>query len=391
VIAAILAAFAAAVGLLTTALMAGCTPPPVVRIVDGHEIHGRFIRASTYSLFLQGVIEESSGNYAAAERMYLAAHENDKQEPAILVRLGAVQCAWDSRGFDAAQRSFSAAIKVAPRYAPIFAERARCVIRNSNPDRTDLDSTKLANAESDARTAFALDPWDLSTTVLLAQVLELRGKHDEAATVLAAFAFAQPSPQAWMEVAAMAQRCNDSTRLRLASRFVSDRRITLDQLDSAIANENLDLAREVATIALVDQGFVAVRAAALGKWGIAREQARMVLAAEPGHPDALSAWLASPGPSEAFRSTDIHIWHRLLKSDEPTSRKLSDLGALVLADAIQRSIGPDVGRDIARSWLEARGVSSETWKDPIANSLLSRLGFRSAVSEQQQSTTPNRN
>jgi thioredoxin-like negative regulator of GroEL len=349
--------------LLAATTLFGClSAPAVVRVVDGHEVHGRFVRSDAYALFMEGMLAEGHGHLAAAERLYLAAHRRDPKGVSILVRLAAVRCAWGPGGHEPARATFEDALKLDASYAPAHVERARCAIRRG----------ALGEAEVDARTALSLAPDDSAVSLLLADVLEQVGRGEQAAQVLDGLAFAHPSQRAWQAVASLARRRGDAVRMRAAARRLGGRDAGLpayEEVDEALVRADLSRARDLAGDAGMDAGTLAVRAAALGQWAVAREQARLVLAAEPGHADATAVWLSSPTPWEAFRSMDPAVWRRLVTVPVHSSRTLSDLGALVLADAIRRRIGPDA----AASWLAVRGMSPDIDREPLARPLLARL------------------
>ncbi len=347
--------------LLCASSIACLSSGPVVRVVDGQEISGRFVHPDAYALFMQGVVAEQTGRLAAAERFYLAAYRRDRQGVAILSRLGAVRCAWGPSGYDGAERSFEEALSIDQNFSTVYLERARCALRRGAP----------AEAEADARQALVLAPKDPQVSSVLAEAFEQLGQHERAARLLHALALLGPTETAWRALATQAARRGDPARghvaaTRLGGRAGSD----LGSVDDALLSGDLGLARLRAGEAGVDPGSLATRAAALGQWKLAREQARMLLAAEPGHADAMAVWLCSPEPGLAHESVDPVIWGRLLRTDvEGETRPLSDLGALLVTDALGRRFGPEV----AAIWLESKGLSPQAEADPLARALLQRI------------------
>lgn len=347
--------------------------PDVTRVVDGYERSGRYIRPDAYALYMQGVMAERSGDLAVAERYYLAAHERDREAVAVLARLGAVRCAWGPRGFGPAERTFDEAQEVEPDYAPLHLERGRCA----------LNRGALPEAERGARRALALSPYDLETSFFLAVVLEARGDAEQAARVLDGLAWSTGSERAWREVERLARRRGDRERVLVASRHSGrdpEEQANVEGIDAALARGDLEAAQGLAAEAGVPLGHVAVRAAALGRWWIARNQAKRVLAADPSQADALAAWLAAPVPQSAFDAVDPVIWRRLLRREKRVGG-LSSLGVLVLADGLRRRFG----MDLARAWLLACR-SSGVWsgdptgdEDPLVRSLQERLGVTPAA------------
>jgi tetratricopeptide (TPR) repeat protein len=360
--AALLWAERTSLALLCASSIACFSSGSVVRVVDGQEVSGRFVHPDAYALFMQGVVAEQTGRLAAAERFYLAAYRRDRQGVAILARLGAVRCAWGPSGYNAAERTFEEALSLDPAFSPVYLERARCALLRGAP----------AEAEADARRALGLAPKDSQISSVLAEALEHLGQREQAARLLHALALLGPSETAWRDVASLAARQGDAVRGHVAA--VHARRVTgapaLGGVDDALVSGDLGLAQQLAHEAGMDPGSLATRAAALGQWKLAREQARMLLAAEPGHADAMAVWLCSPAPGHAYESVDPVIWGRLLRTDvEGETGPLSDLGFLLVADALGRRFGPEV----AAIWLGARGVSPHVDADPLARALLRRI------------------
>ena len=97
----------------------GCSNRPVVvRIIDGQTVQGRFVHPEAYALVMEGQLAEQRGWLAQAERLYLAALRYQPNDASILVRLGALRCAWNQQTVPAAQKTFADALKVAGREDP---------------------------------------------------------------------------------------------------------------------------------------------------------------------------------------------------------------------------------------------------------------------------------
>ncbi|HNS99737.1 MAG TPA: hypothetical protein PKL73_22445 [Polyangiaceae bacterium] len=341
----------------------GCSNRPVVvRIIDGQTVQGRFVHPEAYALVMEGQLAEQRGWLAQAERLYLAALRYQPNDASILVRLGALRCAWNQQTVPAAQKTFADALKVDRFLVSAYVERGRCALRHG----------MTGQAEQDARRALSLAPSDWTVTVLFADVLEKGGKSDMVAAVLDGFAFLYPSYRSWQAIDELARRHDDRVHRQMAASRLGQAgsRRTVAQVDDALARGDLANARQFAAELHLESGQLAVRAAALGQWEAARQQARMVLAAEPGHPDATAVFLSAPSAWESFQQSDPVIWQRLLKSPENNPRRLSDLAALVLADAIRRTIGMQA----ARSWLARWNLSYDIYHEPLAHPLLIRLG-----------------
>jgi hypothetical protein len=90
--------------------------------------------------------------------------------------------------------------------------------------------------------------------------------------------------------------------------------------------------------------MVALRAAALGRFELARNQARWVLAANPRSADGWIAWAVSATPDAATEAP------RAVGPSERDTGAPSPLGVRLLADVLLRRVGASA----AQAWLSAQ-------------------------------------
>ncbi len=124
-------------------LIVGVTTPgcagtgPVVRVMDGHVMVGRYIREQAYAFFLAGALAEGAtgaegkpdlevalGHYERAARL-------DPGEPEIWVRMGRVRCRLDP-GDPGASANIARALRIDPAYEPGAAAQAFCARLRTN-------------------------------------------------------------------------------------------------------------------------------------------------------------------------------------------------------------------------------------------------------------------
>jgi tetratricopeptide (TPR) repeat protein len=352
------------------AALAGCLGrPAVVRVVHGEPLVGRFIDERGYEAYLRGSVAELGGRLSEAEEAYAQAHEADPGGVAQLARLGAVRCAQGPSRQADAEQAFQAAIALDRSFGPVHVERGRCA----------LGRGELRDAERDARLGLEADPDDVEASVLLAQVAERSGRAEEAASLLDAMVLWRPEAiEAWRAMAQLAERRGDRARASVARARLdsvlrrpgaSARGPALAAVDEALARGDLAGARVAAAAARLGEAALAVRAAAAGMWQEAREQAMLVLAADPTDGDALAALLASPGPAEGRRAASDPAWRRIAGGLRGATRP-SALAALVLADALRRQVGDEA----AAAFVDAYGPVAPEPGDALHGQLAARLG-----------------
>ena len=333
-------------------LLCGCAlpPRPVVRVVDGREVPGRFVSVSAYALYARGVVLEEEGDLAGAEDAYRRALEHDPRSAHILVRLGALGC---RRGWAQAERAFQAAEAADPDYEMLWRARARCALRRN----------RAPEAARSAELAFRLDPDQPETTLLLARVREQQQRPDEAQQLLEALVVRTPdSLEAWRALRELSRAYDPNRLFRHADRQVrrllerlqppgpSDgARSDATPVDDALASGHLSAARHLATQLGIGAGELALRAVAVGRADLGREQAHLVLSADPTDGDAWVALVAAADLSRNDRALRDAL-PRLAARPVPPG----PLGSRLLGELLDRR----VGRDAANAWTAAGAASS---------------------------------
>ncbi len=335
--------------LAAATVFAGCVEPGVVRIVDGRPEMGRYISEAAYAYYVRGAEAEDAGRLDLAERAYQLASEEDPASPEIWTRLGAVYCRQAAHEGvtalpSAASLAFQRGLLADGGYGPLYRERARCLLRRGAG----------AAAAEDAERALALDPDDLDTALVRAEALERTGHLDDARRALRASAVRRPRAAApWSALLALARRSHDAPLAHEAALQVaalaspplaggSPELSPLAAIDSALRAGDLAEAQRRALHARVPGAEVALRAAALGLAAPAREQAALILGADPANASARIALAAA-----ANLRGDVSAVGEAMQSLPQHSTPPSPLGRLLLAEVLGRRV--DVAA--ARAWL----------------------------------------
>jgi len=179
-------------GIFALALLASTTActegaGSVTRMSGGVRYEGRFIAPEAYAAYTLGIEHETRGEYAKAVTAYVEARASDPESPEIWARIGACQCFGSSpeRGPAAGMRAFDNGIELDSDYYGNYFERARCAER-----ARDFDT-----ALEDAREAVLRRPEDEPANLLVARLLQARGRRAEARAWLEAFeSFHEASP-----------------------------------------------------------------------------------------------------------------------------------------------------------------------------------------------------
>lgn len=344
----------------------------VVRVIDGEQVTGRFVDERAYDAYLRASILEQEGQLEAAETAYQEAVEADSEGAGPLVRLAAVRCALGGARTQGANEAFARALELSPSYAPLYVERGKCALSRGQPEA----------AEKDARAALSLDPKDAEASLLLAKLLERSGRGAEAVALLHGYVTWRPqAAEVWQELREAAHRTGARAHEGLArerplrsSFSPSEHRRrepgeeALSQIDRLIVRKDTESARAASLAAGLSAGELAVRAAALGQWGLAQEQAAMVLAADPTDPDARAAAMALPDLRPLRESLGERVWQQV--RDGNAGGLPGPLGVLVVADAVARRVGLEAALPLVRT-QEGRGVN-----DPLVAALRARLTSR---------------
>lgn len=327
-------------GVAAAGLGAGCGvlgDDTVTRRVHGHTHVGHFVSEDAYLAYAEGAIAEARGEHDRALAAYQRAADEDPRSADPWTRIAAVRCA---RGdaTDATEAAFARAMSRDATYAPAFAERARCRLSRGDAER----------ALGDAETAVRLDPSDPTTTLGLAACLRALGRDGEAARWLRGLrAHAPGEPRAQAELSALT-----------ASAGAPERR-PLSDVDAALAASDLSRARRAAAGKL-SSAELALRAAALGAMSLAREQALLVLGAEPTSADARVALLVA-GDALA----DASAVERALSAVPERTAPPSALAALLLREVLSRRAGEGAAEAIA--------IPNADERDPLVARVRARI------------------
>ncbi len=343
-------ALLALLSLAVTGCMFG--PPPVVRVVGGREHVGRYISPEAYASYAEGAYLEAQGHPEQAEQSYRQALAEDPDSAAIWTRLGALGC---QKSRAQAARAFDHARAIDATYAPLWREQARC----------ELSHGQVSAAYVTANKAFALDPDDEQTSVLMARLLEKRGQTGSALGWLEALVARDPESlagwQALLSTAHAAGRkqielraAREMMQLAPARRAALARRYpALDRLalvDQALLSGDMAKARERALAAHLTLGQLAVRAAGLGLAKPAAQFADEVLRADPRDANAWIARLVAAdlsGDQAAFGSALDALGRDPVPPEADAAR--------LLAALLRRRAGSEA----ADRWLSAYGLLAQ--------------------------------
>jgi tetratricopeptide (TPR) repeat protein len=331
------------------AAITGCAEPEVVRVVDGRPEAGRYISDYAYGFFVRGAYAEAQGDLENAERAYQAAAVQDPNSAEIWTRLGALRCRAappSAAPPPDALRDFASAEEADASFAPLHRERARCLVEHGQGPGALAALTR----------AVALDPSDLETFLLQALALERAGDPDAALRTLRGLTVSHPRATApWLALRDLGKRRGDAPLVREAARRARELGATpaqaaeepaVEAVDAALRAGDLAAARHLAKKARLGEAELAVRAAALGRAALAREQAELVLGGDPTETSARIALAAAAG-----LSGDEAALARALGSIPQRHTAPSPLARLLFAELLARRVGADA----ARAWLGPAG------------------------------------
>lgn len=309
----------------------------VTRVVSGEVYEGRFISPEAYASVAEGALLEAQGDFAHAERAYRRASELDPGSAELWTRLGALACRARRAG---ARADFARAEALDDSYAPLARERARCARAEGHAKEA------LALAER----AFSLDPLDEDTNLLLAALHDALGDHARAEALLRGLVSRSPRSRAgWRALGELAARRGDRITVREADARLRELEsprgpATALEVDRALGAGDLVAARRAARSAGMSASGLALRAVELGHASLALEQARLVLGADPGDPDARVAALLA---SELTRDPAGFI--ESLRGLTEARRAVGERAERLLGALLARRIGPDA----ERAWRDA--------------------------------------
>jgi tetratricopeptide (TPR) repeat protein len=356
------------------AALGGCADPKVVRIVDGRPETGRFISEGAYALYAYGAEAEARGNLGSALRGFSLAAREDPDSPEVWTRLGTLHCRTGPPGAvprDAVE-AFDRAEALDPGFGPLHRERARCLLAHGDAPAA------LVEAER----ALALDPDDLPTALTRGEALERAGQPAEARRAFFAAAARRPAAvEPWLALVDLARRAGDAALARAAAEhavalspaLAASLRTTVPDLaplaavDAALRAGDLAGAQHRALAARLPGAELALRAAASGHTAMAREQAELVLGADPADASARIALAAAADLSDDLPALAAAMRGIPLRSTPP-----SRLGRLLFAEILARRTDAEA----ARAWLGP--MPSAASEDPLLAAVETRV--RAALS-----------
>lgn len=357
--------------LLATLALAGCTEAGVIRVIDGREVEGRFISEVAYAYYARGADSEARGDLEAALAAYGAAAEDDKDSAEIWTRIGAVRCELKGQRGDP-DEAFSRAEDHDADYEPLWRERARCAFAAGR-----FDVALAASAR-----AVELDPEREDAAILHAAALTKLSRVDEARRELVALTIRHPAAaEGWAALAALgdagpARRATDAgpgpgpgRRSPEAGMGRSAQVDPLAAIDAALTAGDLAGARRKARSARVLGADLAVRAAALGRLDLAREQAELVLGADPLDGGARIALAVAADLLGDTATLDQTMAGAPVALPAPPSL----LARLLLAELLDRR----VGLAAASAWLGPAPLT--TGDDPLLRRVSDRVRARLAA------------
>lgn len=324
---------AAALSPLLALLSLGCSlgGGSVTRVYWGKTVEGRFIAPEAYAHYAQGVLFEAQGDDEAADGEYRETLAIDPESIDAWARLGAVRC----RMRDAsAEQAFAEAESLDRHFAPLWRERARCALSQGDAQR----------ALEHARRAVELDPSDEAASLLVVDAERRLGRSAEAERWLRALLVRDPTSRA--ATAKLAELRGPKTpEARPSARRAKSRR-SPELVDRALVHGTEAEAHRLALAQGMSLGTLALRAAVLGRTGIALSQSARVLEADP---DDTDAWIA--GLWAATLVADREAFERISASLGPHPTAPSPLAARLFTALVERRLGAEA----ARAWREASG------------------------------------
>jgi tetratricopeptide (TPR) repeat protein len=323
--------------------LVGCGGPTVVRVIDGREIAGRFLSERAYALYAEAADAEARGELGAALSGFSAALGEDPDSVEILSRIGALRC---RLGGDA-EAAFERALSVNADYEPALRERAVCALRKGRVDEAIVS----------ARLAVASDPTQDAAVLVLANALERRARVSEAKALLAELVVRRPtSIDAARAQHELALHMHDAPmvlasagHLRSLGRHLvaetegdASPSLSLAEIDAALASGDLPRARRLALHAKVEGADLAVRAVALGNALAAKQQAELIVGADPDNTTAVLALVVA-----------LDLLHDAAGMERALARpqrgRTTPLVRVLFAEMLARRLGDEV----ARAWLAA--------------------------------------
>ena len=291
---------------------------------------GRHIPPQAYAWYARGIHFEQTGHLREAEFAYQAAIDLDRQSGSAWASLVRVRCQNnDKKALEAAAQGLSQSL----RHAPIFTERARCLLSTWEKKLPQPKATRLVQqALSDAQAAVALEPNDMPANQLTVEIYRALSQDAQADKWTRAYGLFTGSS-------------------------LFEETTQAPPVDELLAQGRLREAR-IQAAGLIAPGELAVRALALNRPQVALEQAQMILRASPQDADANLVLLVSEENTNAFQASQVH-------------GQLSPIGMVVFLSHLKRTAGSEA----ARIFWKQRSPGLLVSGDPLAQLLLDHLAL----------------
>lgn len=287
-----------------------------VRMVDGETLPGRPVSPRAYALYFDAMLAEAAGKLEAARESYLTAIEFDDEAPELWTRVGSLSCQLKLRSAD---EEFANALDLDKHYAPAWLEKSRCALRKN----------QLTQAMSFAREAQLSAPYDFDPTALIAELYVRDSDVKSALRQWVGYVTIKPKDwRAWEAIVQLSHHHNVApwdTLARRALAAVPSQTSTLDSTAShaalrrAILDDQLDLARSIATSYRLPQALILEQALELGRYELALAQAKLLVPATPESADLWAmGWLAA---SRAGDRAALDAWLSLPEQLTPLTHQ----------------------------------------------------------------------
>lgn len=294
---------------------------------------GREVPEVAYAWYARGTYLEREGDLELARIAYEHAIDADPKSGAAWAGLGRVHCHFDRA---LAEATLARGLRRASEHVPLLLAQAECLLGWGEPEK----------AVTSAESALHLDPLYPQASDVLGRALEAAGKQEEAGRVRAgAKLYFEPSVALAVPAGA---RSTDTESFSLAA------------VDEALGREDLSRARTLA-LELMSPAELALRALALEKPALAREQALLVVRADP---------------LDVTAGVVLTLLEPFEVPAPPIGFVVSPLLACVVAERIALTAGAELGLRFARALEEPSHGGG--WADWVASRdpLLARCALR---------------
>jgi tetratricopeptide (TPR) repeat protein len=311
-------------------------------------VPGRAVSEEAYALYARAAFLEASGDVARALAVYERVLDYDPWSVESWARIGALRCRADPA---IAERAFEAGLAIDDEFEPLWRERSRCYLSVEDHERGLHAALRAAS----------LDPNRVETSLLVVEAFQVSGDSTGARRWLDGLIQRSPtSPVAWRGALTFAERNGDRELARRAAWHLArlrpnlveaeDPEVVRAAIDQALLGHDLDQARSLAVRGRVPPVELALRAALLARPKLAREQALLVLRADPRNGDAWVAALVA-----ADLDHDLGLLEEVAAYLDADPVSPSPTGVRLLGELLERIVGPAA----AQAWAEAYGPLPE--------------------------------